>query len=53
MGWVAVDGDDKLPDCWQIRDGVLSMVQAQVRIGLRSEEEFTTFELSFEWRTAA
>jgi hypothetical protein len=52
-GWTALGGDDQLPDCWQIRDGILSAIQSPRRVGLRSEEEFTTFELRFEWRSAA
>jgi hypothetical protein len=52
-GWTAVDGDNKLPEGWEIRDGILSAVQAQRRISLRSQEEFTTFELRFEWRASA
>jgi hypothetical protein len=52
-GWTTLAGDSRLPDGWQLRDGILSTVQSPRRMSLRSEEEFTAFELRWEWRATA
>jgi hypothetical protein len=51
--WTTVPGDTQLPEGWQVRDGLLSAVQTQRRMSLRTAEEFTAFELRWEWRAAA
>jgi hypothetical protein len=52
-GWTTVDGNAHIPEGWQLHDGILSTVPSQRRISLRTEEEFTAFELRWEWRAAA
>jgi hypothetical protein len=51
-GWTTIEGDVQPREGWRVHDGILSTVQAQRRISLRTEEEFTAFELRWEWRAS-
>jgi hypothetical protein len=54
-GWTTPAGDSKLPTGWRIADGdFITVADAGAeRIGIRTTEEFTNFDLKFEWQVGA
>jgi len=54
-GWVTVSGETKLLTGWRISDGSLATVAdaSAQRMAIRTREEFTNFDLKFEWQVTA
>ena len=51
-GWTTFQGQSSPPEGWVIKNGVLA-TETLPRASLRSEEEFSEFELVWEWKVSA
>jgi hypothetical protein len=52
-GWFSVSGSKDLPPSWRIEDGCLVTVAGKTPMALRTQREFTSYQLEFEWKVSA